>query len=148
MRVWPEMAVGTLCQALAFARCLPWCQGYKLKLAIWFLESLCSFHTPLRVGDTGFSLSAGERNCFRLNRLSLTLESPSRCIMKCSISGGTSGGQGGGEGREGGRVVSELSTWHSLNVRLCNLQVIWDSWERQWKSHSLHPSPSRYKIMS
>lgn len=49
-----------------------------------------------------------------------------------------------GEGRREGEP--ELSTWHSLNVRRCNLQVIWDSWEMQRKSHYLPPSPSCYKI--
>lgn len=44
-------------------------------------------------------------------------------------------------GRRGERVVPELSTRHTLNVRLCNLQVIWDSWEMQWKSHCWVPLP-------
>lgn len=49
----------------------------------WSLSAHSALHS-----EWGFSLSAGEGNCFRLNRLSLTLDSPSRRIMKWGISSG------------------------------------------------------------
>lgn len=49
----------------------------------WSLSAHSSLHSGL-----GFSLYVGEGNCFRLNRLIFTLDSPSYCIMKWGISRG------------------------------------------------------------
>lgn len=60
----------------------------------WSLSAHSALHSAL-----GFSLSSGEGNCFRLNRLIFTLDSPSCCIMKWGISSGLlveGGGEKGG----------------------------------------------------
>lgn len=98
-----------------------------------------SAHSALHL-DLGFSLSAGKVIALGLTGWSSPLTHHHAALWNEALAV-VSWWRGVGR-----KVVPELSTWHSLNVGLCNLQVIWDSWAMWWKSHSLPPSSSWYKI--
>lgn len=125
--------------ALACAQVPLWCLGCRLELTVWLSEPMCLLCHPLRGENMIFSSSTGEGHCLRSTGCISPL-TPHHAALWNSISLWSLG-----EG-EAGREVPELSTWHSLNVRFCNLQVIWDSWEMQWESHSIPCLPCVIKL--